>query len=76
MVKKWIQKAIKTKGKTHRLLSIPQHKKIPMKLLERKIRQLKQKAERRGSFCNKDLKIYRRLILAKTLKRINKKRKK
>ena len=76
MVKKWIQEAIKTKGKTHRLSGIPQRKKIPVKLLERKIKQLKQKARKRGGFYKKDLKIYRRLILAKTLKRINKKRKK
>ena len=76
MTKRWIQKAVKgKKGVVHRLLGIPLGKKIPIERINKEIRKLKKKAEKRGYFTKTELKNYRRLILAKTLKRISRKRK-
>jgi len=70
IMKNWIQHAVKRKGIVHKQLRIPEGKKIPMTLLNKKIRALKRKQKKTKS----ELKTLRRLVLARTLKKISKKR--
>lgn len=58
--KKWIQGAIKNKGALHKQLGIPAGEKIPAKVLD--------KAAKKGG------KLGKRARLAKTLKKISRKR--
>lgn len=67
---KWIQKAVKRKGIVHKILKIPKTKKIPMSLLNKRINRLKRKKNKTRS----ELKNLRRLVLARTLKRLARKR--
>lgn len=63
MSEKWIQKATKNKGALHRELGVPEGKKIPDKKLK--------KAEK-----SKNPKTRKRAVLAETLKKMSKKKKK
>ena len=70
--KKWIQTAIKHKGYVHKLLGIPTNKKINIKKLNKaivKFGKLYKKTKNK-----KYLKIFKRLVLARTLIKLSKKR--
>lgn len=71
MKRKWIQKAVKgKKGIVHRLLKVPVAKPIPLKLLNKAI----SKYRKKDKLSKTELRNYRRLILAKTLKKLKKKK--
>lgn len=63
MKKKWIQEATKNKGALHRKLGVPEGEKIPAKKLAKAAK-------------SKNPTVRKEVALAKTLKKINKKRKK
>lgn len=67
----WIQKAIKHKGALHRALGIKQGQKIPISLINERIRTLQTARKKRG-LTEKELKLLRRLYLAKTLRKFQK----
>ena len=80
--KKWIQKAIKSKGSLHKSLGIPMDDNIPMETIDSKISELKKekkegkaKAQEEGKnfkLTKDKKKLLKRLNLAKTLKNISK----
>lgn len=61
MVKKWIKKAIKNPGALHKKLGVPKGEKIPAKKLAKAAK-------------SKSPTVRKEVALAKTLKKINKKR--
>ena len=63
---KWIQKAIKRPGALHKAAGVPKGKKIPAS----KLNALEKKAEKTGN-----TRLKRQVNLAKTLKKINRRRK-
>ena len=65
---KFIQKAIKHKGALHRELGIPEDKKIPMSLINKKIKEIQDKEKDGSKLSSEDRKFLKRLVLAKTLK--------
>ncbi len=65
---KWIQDAVKSPGKTHELLHVPEDKKIPVSKINKKLKSLKKKKEHTAA----ETKEMRELNLAKTLKHIKK----
>ncbi|OQX52397.1 MAG: hypothetical protein B5M53_08610 [Candidatus Cloacimonas sp. 4484_209] len=70
-MRKWIQRAVKgKKGIVHKLLKIPVTKPIPLKLLNSAIARYK----RKDKLSKTELRNYRRLVLARTLKKIKKKK--
>jgi len=70
MKRKWIQRAVsKRKGIVHKLLKIPATKPIPMTKLNKAIARYKKK----DKLSKTELRNFRRLVLARTLKRIKKK---
>ncbi len=62
MAEKWIAKATKNKGALHRKLGVPESKKIPAKKLVKAAK-------------SKSPTVRKEVALAKTLKKINRKRK-
>lgn len=67
--KKWIKKAIKNPGKLHKQLGVPEDEDIPMDKITSKIEELSKKAEGDDKLSKKELKLFRRLNLAKTMKK-------
>lgn len=67
--KKWLKKAIKNPGKLHKQLGVPEDEKIPMEKINSKIGELSKKAEGDEKLSKKELKLFRRLNLAKTMKK-------
>lgn len=65
---KWIHKAIKKPGALHKALGVDKEEKIPMEKLNSKIDELEKEAEGDKKLSKKELKLLRRLNLAKTLK--------
>jgi len=69
-MRRWIQRAVKgKKGIVHKLLKIPATKPIPMAKLNKAIARYKKK----DKLSKTELRNYRRLVLAKTLKKLKKK---
>ena len=66
--KKWIQKAIKKPGALHKQLGIPRDKKLAISFLRKRLAQLKKQGKT-------NTKLYKRIQLALTLKRLRKKKK-
>jgi len=66
--KKWIQKVIKKPGALHKALGISKDDTIPMSTINDKIEELEKKSEGDKKLDKKELKLLRRLNLAKTLK--------
>lgn len=67
--KKWIKKAIKNPGKLHKQLDVPEGEDIPMEKITSKIEELSKKAEGDDKLSKNELKLFRRLNLAKTMKK-------
>ena len=77
---KWMQKALgKTKekpegkhpGALHKDLGIPEDQKIPMSLINKKIKELEKASEGDKKLSKKELKLLHRLIAAKNMKEVN-----
>jgi len=67
--KKWIPENLK-KGALHRALGIPEDQKIPMELINKKIKELQKKAEGDKKLSDSDQKLLKRLLLARTFKKM------
>lgn len=72
MDKNWIKNAIKHKDALRKEMGVKKDDTISMTDINKKIKAFKDKEEKDGKLSKKDLKTYRRLTLAKTLKKINK----
>jgi hypothetical protein len=76
MAVKWIQKAIKKPGALREYLEekgyIKEGEKISPTLINELISRLQKKKEREGKLSEADRKLLRRLILARTLKKLGK----
>jgi hypothetical protein len=65
---KWLQKAIKKPGALHKALGVSKDESIPMDTINKKIEELDKKKKEEEGLTKKELKMLRRLNLAKTLK--------
>lgn len=72
----WMKDAFKekTKGNLHKKLGIPEDEKIPMSVINDEIKKLEAEKEKNGKYTKSQLKFFRELNLAKTAKKINKKK--
>lgn len=71
---KWIQGAIQKKGALRRSLGKKKNEKISVSEVNSKIAQLRKKAKGKKKLTPNERKLLRRLILAKTLMRLRKKK--
>ena len=70
----WIQGAIKKPGALRNQLGVKKGDKIPEKKLDRVSRKLEKKAKGAKKLTKNELKLSRRVSLAKTLKKMRRKR--
>ena len=68
---KWIQKTDMKKGALHKKLGIPEGDKIPVSLINKKIKELEGKYKEGEKMSDADGKFVKELNLAKTLKKVN-----
>jgi len=71
----WIQEAIKHPGALRKQLGVKKGKKIPLKKLNAIIKRLRKKAKGPKKLSKAELTLLRRAILAKTLRKLRKKKK-
>ena len=69
----WIQDAIKHKGALKKKLGVPEDETITNKEINDELKKIDKKEDKEGKLSKKDAKTKKQLVLAKTLKEINKK---
>lgn len=66
---KWEQNLDIKKGALHKALGIPEGEKIPISLIDKKIKELQDKYDEKENMSAEDRKMLKRLVLAKTFKK-------